>query len=184
MEGVRAVTWQGERGAGGGSPCSSLAIAGMGAGTMARGPLALDEERARVGRLACALTTVLMGVWTGTQWVAARLNDGPELGAPWCLVNEMKVYPPWQLFAWWVAFGAQAPRAFDVGGMIAASGGVAAALVTVLGRGDRHSASSTLHGSARWANSADVVRSEEHTSELKSLMRTSYAVFCLKKKKR
>src|SRR3546814_9343420 len=28
------------------------------------------------------------------------------------------------------------------------------------------------------------VRSEEHTSELKSLMRISYAVFCLKKKKR
>src|SRR3546814_2774712 len=26
------------------------------------------------------------------------------------------------------------------------------------------------------------VRSEEHTSELQSLMRTSYAVFCLKKK--
>src|SRR3546814_7674142 len=29
----------------------------------------------------------------------------------------------------------------------------------------------------------DVGRSEEHTSELQSLMRTSYAVFCLKKKK-
>src|SRR3546814_8055375 len=28
-----------------------------------------------------------------------------------------------------------------------------------------------------------VVRSEEHTSELQSLMRISYAVFCLKKKK-
>src|SRR3546814_5828488 len=28
------------------------------------------------------------------------------------------------------------------------------------------------------------VRSEEHTSELQSLMRTSYAVFCLKKKKK
>src|SRR3546814_2899964 len=27
-----------------------------------------------------------------------------------------------------------------------------------------------------------VARSEEHTSELQSLMRTSYAVFCLKKK--
>src|SRR3546814_3497531 len=27
-----------------------------------------------------------------------------------------------------------------------------------------------------------VMRSEEHTSELQSLMRTSYAVFCLKKK--
>src|SRR3546814_6275259 len=29
----------------------------------------------------------------------------------------------------------------------------------------------------------DGVRSEEHTSELQSLMRNSYAVFCLKKKK-
>src|SRR3546814_5796934 len=32
-------------------------------------------------------------------------------------------------------------------------------------------------GRSRW------VRSEEHTSELQSLMRISYAVFCLKKKK-
>src|SRR3546814_4860401 len=29
-----------------------------------------------------------------------------------------------------------------------------------------------------------VLRSEEHTSELQSLMRISYAVFCLKKKKK
>src|SRR3546814_7424499 len=29
----------------------------------------------------------------------------------------------------------------------------------------------------------ELVRSEEHTSELQSLMRISYAVFCLKKKK-
>src|SRR3546814_10863181 len=29
-----------------------------------------------------------------------------------------------------------------------------------------------------------LVRSEEHTSELQSLMRISYAVFCLKKQKR
>src|SRR3546814_6895410 len=29
-----------------------------------------------------------------------------------------------------------------------------------------------------------LLRSEEHTSELQSLMRTSYAVFCLKKKKK
>src|SRR3546814_10031574 len=32
-------------------------------------------------------------------------------------------------------------------------------------------------------NSAKPFRSEEHTSELQSLMRISYAVFCLKKKK-
>src|SRR3546814_9956058 len=31
---------------------------------------------------------------------------------------------------------------------------------------------------------AGKVRSEEHTSELQSLMRISYAVFCLKKKKK
>src|SRR3546814_4925327 len=31
---------------------------------------------------------------------------------------------------------------------------------------------------------AEAVRSEEHTSELQSLMRISYAVFCLKKKKK
>src|SRR3546814_7789081 len=32
-------------------------------------------------------------------------------------------------------------------------------------------------------NFLDAFRSEEHTSELQSLMRISYAVFCLKKKK-
>src|SRR3546814_9223802 len=34
------------------------------------------------------------------------------------------------------------------------------------------------------ARRCDRVRSEEHTSELQSLMRISYAVFCLKKKKK
>src|SRR3546814_9378607 len=29
---------------------------------------------------------------------------------------------------------------------------------------------------------SEIIRSEEHTSELQSLMRNSYAVFCLKKK--
>src|SRR3546814_7697990 len=33
------------------------------------------------------------------------------------------------------------------------------------------------------ADDATTLRSEEHTSELQSLMRLSYAVFCLKKKK-
>src|SRR3546814_6835398 len=37
----------------------------------------------------------------------------------------------------------------------------------------------TLSGDANFTN-----RSEEHTSELQSLMRISYAVFCLKKKKK
>src|SRR3546814_9721613 len=34
-----------------------------------------------------------------------------------------------------------------------------------------------------WNRDSGIVRSEEHTSELQSLMRISYAVFCLKKTK-
>src|SRR3546814_7425529 len=41
--------------------------------------------------------------------------------------------------------------------------------------------SAPLHSAAQ-LRSAGSSRSEEHTSELQSLMRTSYAVFCLKKK--
>src|SRR3546814_3699834 len=40
-------------------------------------------------------------------------------------------------------------------------------------------ANATLHVGPRF----DVTRSEEHTSEIQSLMRTSYAVFCWQKKK-
>src|SRR3546814_8253779 len=43
--------------------------------------------------------------------------------------------------------------------------------------------SSPAMGTTRWRRRALVaIRSEEHTSELQSLMRISYAVFCLKKK--
>src|SRR3546814_3659734 len=42
-----------------------------------------------------------------------------------------------------------------------------------------------IGGWSGWSStcSASAARSEEHTSELQSLMRISYAVFCLKKKK-
>src|SRR3546814_6115776 len=40
-----------------------------------------------------------------------------------------------------------------------------------------------VHDRAALAQYFDILRSEEHTSELQSLMRISYAVFCLKKKK-
>src|SRR3546814_9150142 len=38
------------------------------------------------------------------------------------------------------------------------------------------------HGGAIFRQAGNHLRSEEHTSELQSLMRSSYAVFCLKKK--
>src|SRR3546814_8172124 len=51
---------------------------------------------------------------------------------------------------------------------------------------ERRQLSALLRGFAWflvWAPTAVTQRSEEHTSELQSLMRISYAVFCLKKKK-
>src|SRR3546814_3929528 len=44
--------------------------------------------------------------------------------------------------------------------------------------------SGATKGAPRAAVPPPFIRSEEHTSELQSLMRISYAVFCLKKKKR
>src|SRR3546814_3973868 len=43
-------------------------------------------------------------------------------------------------------------------------------------------ATRSLNDTPRWPMAQGDVRSEEHTYELQSLMRTSYAVFCFKKK--
>src|SRR3546814_2122319 len=45
------------------------------------------------------------------------------------------------------------------------------------------SAERAVRHAVGFAGAGPVLRSEEHTSELQSLMRLSYAVFCLKKKK-
>src|SRR3546814_6227082 len=47
---------------------------------------------------------------------------------------------------------------------------------------DRFRAETLADGENRRKRRIDPARSEEHTSELQSLMRISYAVFCLKKK--
>src|SRR3546814_3961249 len=54
-----------------------------------------------------------------------------------------------------------------------------------IGHNVRIGAHTAMAGCAAVAGSATIgsYRSEEHTSELQSLMRISYAVFCLKKKK-
>src|SRR3546814_1822171 len=66
---------------------------------------------------------------------------------------------------------------FAIGGGI---GGLAGALFANWG----NFVSPGLFGLAQSATIIIWVRSEEHTSELQSLMRISYAVFCLKKKKK
>src|SRR3546814_9736431 len=49
--------------------------------------------------------------------------------------------------------------------------------------GSDHAPHSREEKAAPYPRSPSGMRSEEHTSELQSLMRISYAVFCLKKKK-
>src|SRR3546814_7914674 len=51
-------------------------------------------------------------------------------------------------------------------------------------RAEGRTPGSSVGAAAGWALSGFMRRSEEHTSELQSLMRISYAVFCLKKKKK
>src|SRR3546814_1352442 len=61
------------------------------------------------------------------------------------------------------------------------------AALGVFGGADRivDSAETVFHPRfCRFRMASKVARSEEHTSELQSLMRISYAVFCLKKKKK
>src|SRR3546814_5307007 len=48
---------------------------------------------------------------------------------------------------------------------------------------DQHHGTDAAHALRRLHPQIQRRRSEEHTSELQSLMRISYAVFCLKKKK-
>src|SRR3546814_2489892 len=50
------------------------------------------------------------------------------------------------------------------------------------GTGDLHRRTAVRVRAGRPATAPRLWRSEEHTSELQSLMRNSYAVFCLKKK--
>src|SRR3546814_3074326 len=55
---------------------------------------------------------------------------------------------------------------------------------TTLFRSRHHAAGDLGDGGADGLGDEGHRRSEEHTSELQSLMRISYAVFCLKKKKK
>src|SRR3546814_1117202 len=78
-------------------------------------------------------------------------------------------------------------------GMVGLAGGVAGWLLTLAGlwlvRQQPAAYADLAHLDlpmflATFALAVAVSRSEEHTSELQSLMRISYAVFCLKKKKK
>jgi type IV secretion system protein VirD4 len=86
------------------------------------------------------------------------LGHQPALGAPWISLGGVAVYAPWRLFAWWIAFDAQAPDVFRRAGLLALAGGIAPALIAIGGAARRSRADDvkTTYGSARWAVLADV----------------------------
>src|SRR3546814_148199 len=97
---------------------------------------------------------------------AAHFADKPSQG----MVAEML----------WNGDGVERDRALAYAWMdLAAERGYAG----FLGLRERYWSALDEAGRARALEAGQEVRSEEHTSALQSLMRSSYAVFCLKKKK-
>jgi len=105
-----------------------------------------------------AAVLVLLSLWIATQYAAASLAFHPALGAPWLVLFDWRIYAPWQLFTWWLAFGRLAPRVFDTAGLIAAAGGISAGFVAIGGTAWRASRPKvvTTYGSARWAGERDI----------------------------
>jgi type IV secretion system protein VirD4 len=83
------------------------------------------------GQIMIVIAVVVMATWGATQWTAWRLGYQIELGQPWMQIASLKVYPPPAFFWWWFSFDAYAPRIFFEGGLIAASGGLAAVAIAI-----------------------------------------------------
>ncbi|MCL4765401.1 MAG: IncP-type conjugal transfer protein TraG [Hyphomicrobiaceae bacterium] len=108
------------------------------------------------GLIAAALITTSLVI--ATQWAAAMLGHQPALGPAWSDLFGLKLYAPWKLFVWWLAFDSQAPDVFARAGAVAAFGGIAGGAVAVGGAARRASRKNTIttYGSARWADDTDV----------------------------
>src|SRR3546814_1170939 len=85
-------------------------------------------------------------------------------------------------FLWLLLQERLQPRSFRPEASRVVAAGTASSPSSATRSGSRDSESAPPAKHAQYARAA--ARSEEHTSELQSLMRISYAVFCLKKKKK
>ena len=104
------------------------------------------------GQVLAVVFIILMSVWAATQWTASALGYQPELGEPWFGLLGQPIYRPYDLFWWWFSYDAYAPKFFDKGGMIAASGGfvaIVAAIAMSVWRG-RENRNANTCGTARW----------------------------------
>ena len=114
--------------------------------------------QSRLLQFMAAPFVMVLCLWGATQWAASMLGYQTALGAPWINIFGLPIYPPWQLFNWWLAFDAQAPGVFNRAGAVAAFGGVLSGAVAMGGAAWRASQNEkvTTYGSARWADACDV----------------------------
>ncbi|WP_374527030.1 conjugal transfer protein TraG [Novosphingobium sp.] len=110
------------------------------------------------GQILAVFLLVLTGIWSATQWTAAALGYQPELGRPWFMLLGWPVYRPYDFFCWWFSYDAYAPKVFDTGGMIAASGGFTS-IVVAFGMSvwrAREMKTAATYGTARWADRQEI----------------------------
>jgi len=110
------------------------------------------------GQIFLVSSAVLTFVWAATEWCAWRLGFQMALGHPWFELLGWPIYPPPAFFWWWFAYDAYARDIFVEGGIIAASGGIAAVAVAIglSVRRAREAKRVTTYGSARWADAVEV----------------------------
>ncbi|MEL7829994.1 conjugal transfer protein TraG [Citromicrobium bathyomarinum] len=122
----------------------------------------MSATRILWGQILVVFALTLAGVWAGTQWTAHALGYQAQLGGPWFSVSGAPVYPPYAIFWWWFSYEAYAPRIFETGGMIAASGGLVSVAVAIgmsVWRA-REIRNSATYGSARWATRSEISRAD------------------------
>jgi len=118
----------------------------------------MSAGRILIGQIVIVLTTIISGLWAGTEWLAFRLDYPYELGAPWISFVGFKLFAPWELFIWDYQYGPYAPDEFNEAFWFVYAGtalGVVSAIVGSLWRSRRRT-EATTYGSARWATQKDV----------------------------
>ena len=123
----------------------------------------------------------LAGVWTSTQYVAARFDYASELGSAWVSVGAVRIYAPWSWFAWDGRFGRYAPAVFRNASAMTMFGALVGALSSALAAARRKSSSpSHSHGSSRWATTAEMKKAGLLRDAGVVLCQTGDAAFCTK----
>jgi type IV secretion system protein VirD4 len=112
------------------------------------------------GQVLLVGAVVLAFLWAATEWTAWQLGFQVQLGQPCFEFFGWPFYQPRAFFWWWFTYDAYAHDIFVDGGLIAASGGVAAIVVAVpisVWRA-REVKRITTYGSARWAEKREIWR--------------------------